>query len=896
MATQFDPTQQLRPPDATKGDLLVNDGTKWTPLTPGTDGQVLASNSGEDTGLEWQSGAGGLGDPGGNGIVVRTSLNTSVNRTIVDAGSSRVSITNGDGVSGNPTLDVSEANLDLDNIGGTLGIDQGGTGQTAKTAAMDALSPTTTEGDLLVDDGTNVVRIPIGTDGQVLTANSAAGNGFGLEWDDATGGLGDPGGNGIVVRTSLNTSTNRTIVDAGSGRITVADGDGVSGNPTLDVDESALVLDNLGGTLSISKGGTGQTAKTAAFDALAPGTTKGDLVLHDGTNNVRRAVGSDGQALVADSAQTSGVAWQTISGSVPSGTQGQKLSFGVANVLSARDWVVLAEDYGAVGDGTTDDTAALLAAFAAVIGTGKTLWLSKTYKITSSLAVAGANFTVDGGGTLAAYFPAASSEDIIRISAAGTGVTTGFNESLAKAAAPYSILTDLDVDDATGLAVGDYVQLLFDDSTDVFSQVSILRDITSNTLTFDDPVLIPTDASHASSVLEQAMRDSIHIRNLIFTGTNSASATVARAIRATSLANSSIENCKFYDFTVSAAINADLGYNCRFDGLYLQNSGGSESDLQLQNFSNSFIDNIMSVNASGFGPQLIRWTNCKVGKINSTGASSRAFKMQGCTWNQFDEITASKSQTGTGFSVSNACYSNTIDKVIAHDNADQGVWFSGERNLYNRINSVQAYGNDADSSGVDISFSSGDENNHVFSADYLLDTQEVNGANSITRRSGIHTYDSSTVTVANTASETLLKFIRFPANSLKAGSIIRITASGRYSTANGSDSVAIGVRLSGTAFVGPLATELGTTTNDHWSVESLIYIVAAGGSGTFDAITKFQYRNAAATLVNAHSTRTHSGQTIDTTASRDFELTATWDNGLSGNSLTCETFIVERLN
>lgn len=65
----------------------------------------------------------------------------------------------------------------------------------------------------------------------------------------------------------------------------------------------------LDGALPITNGGTGQTTQTAAFDALAPTTTKGDLIVHNGTDNVRVPVGTDGHSLVADSTQASGVKW-----------------------------------------------------------------------------------------------------------------------------------------------------------------------------------------------------------------------------------------------------------------------------------------------------------------------------------------------------------------------------------------------------------------------------------------------------------------------------------------------------------------------------------------------------------------------------------------------------------
>ncbi len=63
--------------------------------------------------------------------------------------------------------------------------------------------------------------------------------------------------------------------------------------------------------IPIASGGTGQTSQTAAFNALSPLTTKGDLISFDGTNNVRVAVGSDGKILTSSSGASSGVAYAT---------------------------------------------------------------------------------------------------------------------------------------------------------------------------------------------------------------------------------------------------------------------------------------------------------------------------------------------------------------------------------------------------------------------------------------------------------------------------------------------------------------------------------------------------------------------------------------------------------
>ena len=125
--------------------------------------------------------------------------------------------------------------------------------------------------------------------------------------------------------TILTTNAAVTGGQGGTGQTTYANGDllyGVSTN-TL----SKLTLGTSGyfltagasapqwtQTLPITNGGTGQTTKTAAFDALSPLTTKGDLIAYDGTDNVRFAAGSNGYVLTADSTQASGLSWTAVSG------------------------------------------------------------------------------------------------------------------------------------------------------------------------------------------------------------------------------------------------------------------------------------------------------------------------------------------------------------------------------------------------------------------------------------------------------------------------------------------------------------------------------------------------------------------------------------------------------
>jgi hypothetical protein len=84
---------------------------------------------------------------------------------------------------GTPSAIVLTSGTGLPIDGGTINtlpINRGGTGQITATLAFNALSPLTTKGDLVSNDGTDDVRVAVGANGTVLTANSAQASG--LTW------------------------------------------------------------------------------------------------------------------------------------------------------------------------------------------------------------------------------------------------------------------------------------------------------------------------------------------------------------------------------------------------------------------------------------------------------------------------------------------------------------------------------------------------------------------------------------------------------------------------------------------------------------------------------------------------------------------------------------------
>lgn len=84
-------------------------------------------------------------------------------------------------------------------------------------------------------------------------------------------------------------------VSAGSNKISIGGaptgaviGTGVS----VDVNEGNLTISNMGGTLSIGNGGTGQGTAANAFNALSPLTTLGDIIYGNGSNTATRLGGN----------------------------------------------------------------------------------------------------------------------------------------------------------------------------------------------------------------------------------------------------------------------------------------------------------------------------------------------------------------------------------------------------------------------------------------------------------------------------------------------------------------------------------------------------------------------------------------------------------------------------
>lgn len=222
-----------------------------------------------------------------NEFIKNLRVNPSTGRLLVDAHVTSTNTGIGDTIPGGTagsvlflgagsTLEEDNANFFYDSTNHFLGL---GTDTPDSTLQV--------EGTFHYVDGNQAL-------GFVLTSD-ASGN---ATWQSpTTGGLGDPGNSGIVVRTALDTTVARSISGT-SNRINVTNGSGVSGSPTVDIASTYIGQNSIttlgtittgvwnGTTIAVANGGTGQTTSAGALNSLLPSQSgqSGKFLTTDGTN------------------------------------------------------------------------------------------------------------------------------------------------------------------------------------------------------------------------------------------------------------------------------------------------------------------------------------------------------------------------------------------------------------------------------------------------------------------------------------------------------------------------------------------------------------------------------------------------------------------------------------
>lgn len=142
--------------------------------------------------------------------------------------------------------------------------------------------------------------------------------------------------------------------------------------------------------------------------------------------------------------------------------------------------------------------------------------------------------------------------------------------------------------------------------------------------------------------------------------------------------------------------------------------------------------------------------------------------------------------------------------------------------------------------------------------------------------------------------------ITIGANALFPGAAIRVTAMGRFSN-TGTPTLNIGLYSGGTGGVALSTTGAITTTsgvtNVPWWAQYLVVCRSIGTSGTLfvQGIVHGISGTVGVSVVPSPASAP-AVATVDTTASKTLDLTATWGTSSASNTITCHSYVVEALN
>lgn len=219
-----------------------------------------------------------------------------------------------------PTLNQNTTGT-ASNVTGIVAVANGGSGQATAQLAMNTFAGAVTSGSYLRGNGTNVVMDTIQVaDVPTLNQNTTgtASNVTGIV-AVANGGTGTATP-ALVAGTNVSitgTWPNQTINSSNPGgtvtsvAATVPSFLSISGSPITS--SGTLAITYSGTALPVANGGTGQTTASAAFNALSPITSTGDLIIGNGTNSATRlAIGANNYVLTSNG--TTAV-WAVASGS-----------------------------------------------------------------------------------------------------------------------------------------------------------------------------------------------------------------------------------------------------------------------------------------------------------------------------------------------------------------------------------------------------------------------------------------------------------------------------------------------------------------------------------------------------------------------------------------------------
>jgi hypothetical protein len=351
--------------------------------------------------------------------------------------------------------------------------------------------------------------------------------------------------------------------------------------------------------------------------------------------------------------------------------------------------------YGALGDGSTDDTIAIQATIdAAEVHSGIVWFPPGTYKTTAALVLGTSNVTLQGAGESSVITPVYANSDNNSAAIVSVGGSTAADFLAVNGnEGDRTITLAAGAVSARPYVVGDMVQLI-ENSSSGLQQMALVQGIAGDVLTLSDPLYEPFLTSATAEAHRLTPRTGLMIRDLAIDGSGM-TGTARRGILLDRTLGAKVIGVTASHFPENG-ICLRRGYHTVVEdarlivcGVGSDDTGASAAAIHCDRQTGLVADGIRAERSSGFGPQFVNCNGCAVSNVRSAYTNNRGLKINFTSYSTFVNLEI-VSPTKTGLSLAGGSHDNRISNVVVRSSGESGLWFAAQAEHDNTLINVSS--------------------------------------------------------------------------------------------------------------------------------------------------------------------------------------------------------------